>query len=440
MNGLSALIEERRIIVCCGSGGVGKTTTAAALAVEGARRGRRTCVVTIDPARRLADAFGLDSLTNTPRQVDGAWCGELWALMLDTKSTFDAAVIRYARDEAQVQAIQGNRLYRNLRDALSGTQEYMAVEKLYQLYQDGRFDLIVVDTPPSSRAMDFLSAPRHLTRLLENPAIRMLVMPSRASLRAVSFAGQALLRAVAKMVGAETFRDAVAFLRAFEGMEAGIRSRAKRVGELFAEPSTAFVLVVAPRQDAIEEGRFFAARLRESDIPVQALIINRLHPHFDAQPVATPPVAADGRTSWTRRGGSILAFANLNRNWASLGAVAEREESHVAALATQVAPAPVARVPLLDGDIHDLDGVQTVADHMFGLGGADRYQADPGTRPSLANGQPTQSSAHSRRSHSMIERSPKEPDSMGWAEPGWTEQHVNGLDPTAETKTTISPR
>jgi anion-transporting ArsA/GET3 family ATPase len=385
VNGLSALIEERRIIVCCGSGGVGKTTTAAALAVEGARRGRRTCVVTIDPARRLADAFGLDSLTDTPRQVDGAWCGELWALMLDTKSTFDAAVIRYARDEAQVQAIQGSRLYRNLRDALSGTQEYMAVEKLYQLYQDGRFDLIVVDTPPSRRAMDFLSAPRHLTRLLENPAVRMLVMPSRASLRAVSFAGQALLRAVAKMVGAETFRDAVAFLQAFEGMEAGIRSRAKRVGELFAEPSTAFVLVVAPRQDAIEEGRFFAARLRESDISVQALIINRLHPHFDAQPAVTPRV---GNSGWTRRRGSVEAFATLNGNWAELRAVAEREENNVTALAAQVAPTPVARVPLLDGDIHNLDGVQTVADHMFGLSGAGHHPADPRTRPS-GRGQPT---------------------------------------------------
>ena len=174
VNGLSALIRERRIIVCCGSGGVGKTTTAAALAVEGARQGRRTCVVTIDPARRLADALGLDSLTNTPARIDGAWRGELWALMLDTRSTFDAAVIRYARDEAQAQAIQASRLYRNLRDALSGTQEYMAVEKLYQLHQEGGFDLIVVDTPPTRRAMDFLSAPRHLTRLLDNPAIRML--------------------------------------------------------------------------------------------------------------------------------------------------------------------------------------------------------------------------------------------------------------------------
>jgi hypothetical protein len=223
-------------------------------------------------------------------------------------------------------------------------------------------------------------------------------------------------------------------------MEAGIRSRAKRVAELFAEPTTAFVLVVAPRQDAIDEGRFFAARLHESDIPVQALIINRLHPHFDAQPAATTPVAPHGISGWTRRGGSVQALINLNDNWAELRAVAEREENYVTALAAQVAPAPVARVPLLDGDIHDLDGVQTVADHLFGLSGADHRSADPGTPLSLAKGSRPQSSSQPRRSQSIIECSPTEQDSMGWAETGWTEQHVGRLDPAAERKTTTSPR
>jgi anion-transporting ArsA/GET3 family ATPase len=383
VSGLSALVRERRIIVCCGSGGVGKTTTAAALAVEGARQGRRTCVVTIDPARRLADAFGLDSLTNTPRRIDGAWCGELWALMLDTKSTFDDAVTRYARDEAQTEAILGNRLYRNLRDALSGTQEYMAVEKVYQLHQEGGFDLIVVDTPPTRRAMDFLRAPNHLTRLLDNRAIRMLFMPSRY-LRTISFAAQAPLRAAAKLVGAETFLDTVAFLRAFDGMQVGIRSRAQRVAELFAEPSTAFVLVVAPRQDAIDEGRFFAGRLCESDIPVQALIVNRLHPRFDAEPVATPSVAGDENLGGTQIGGNFEAFANLNGNWMDLRVVAEREDSYVTALAALVAPAPVAQVPLLDGDVHDLDALETVADYLFGLRDPNDSPANTGISPSVA--------------------------------------------------------
>jgi anion-transporting ArsA/GET3 family ATPase len=364
VNSLLSLIQERRVIVCCGSGGVGKTTTAAAIALEGARQGRRTCVVTIDPARRLADALGLGSLTNTPSRVDGPWRGELWAVMLDTRSTFDAAVTRYARDQAQSEAIQQSRLYRDLCDALSGTHEYMAVEKLYQLDQEGNFDLIVVDTPPARRAADFLSAPHYLTRLLDNPAFRMLVMPSRFYVRAFAVATRAPLMAAAKIVGAEMVVDIVAFLRAFEGMEAGIRTRAKRVLELFTEPSTAFVLVVAPREDAIDEGQSFAARLDKSHIPVQALIVNRLHPRFDAQTLATAPVVPRAKSGRSQGGRNAQAFIDLNNNWVELQAVAEHEENCVAALVAQVAPAPVARIPLLDRDVHNLDGVQTVADHL----------------------------------------------------------------------------
>jgi anion-transporting ArsA/GET3 family ATPase len=363
---LMALVRQRRIIVCCGTGGVGKTTTAAAIAVEGARQGRRTCVVTIDPARRLADAFGLESLTNSAGLVDGTWPGELWALMLDTRSTFDDAVTRYARDQSQAQAIMGSRLYRNLCDTLSGTQEYMAVEKLYQLHQEGGFDLIVVDTPPAGRAEDFLSAPRHLTRLLDNPVFRMLAAPGRVYLRAAAVAARAPLKAASKIVGAEMVVDTVALLRAFEGMEAGIRSRAKRVLELFCEPSTAFVLVVSPRRDAIEESQSFAARLHRSDIPVQALIVNRLHPRFDVQPGARTPVAPDRSSGRPRDDLLTEAFMVLSNNWAELRAVTAREATNIATLAAQVAPAPVARVPLLATDIHDLDGVQTVADHLFG--------------------------------------------------------------------------
>jgi anion-transporting ArsA/GET3 family ATPase len=378
VNGLHDLIRDRRIIVCCGSGGVGKTTTAAAIAVESARQGRRTCVVTIDPARRLADAFGLHSLTNEPGRVNGAWSGELWALMLDTKSTFEAAVVRYARDQAQARAIQENRLFRNLCDGLSGTQEYMAVEKLYQLNQEGGYDLIVVDTPPTRRAGDFLDAPRHLTRVLDNRAGRMLVMPSRAYLRAVSVVAQApLTAAVARIVGAELVIDTVAFGRAFEGMEVGIRSRAKRVGELFAEPSTAFVLVMAPRRDAVDEGQCFAARLGQHGIPVQAIVVNRLHPHFDAQSALLPPPAPGVRPGRRRRSGGAQAFNVLNENWAELRAVVEHEECCVTALTAQLAPALVARVPLLDGDVHDLDGVQFVADHLFDRTGAGDLPANP---------------------------------------------------------------
>jgi anion-transporting ArsA/GET3 family ATPase len=382
---LPALIRERRIIVCCGSGGVGKTTTAAAIAVEAARQGRRTCVVTIDPARRLADALGLDSLTNNPGPVDGTWPGELWALMLDTRSTFDDAVTRYARDQSQAEAIIGSRLYRNLCDTLSGTQEYMAVEKLYQLHQEGGFDLIVVDTPPGGRAEDFLSAPRHLTRLLDNPVFRILAAPGRVYVRAAAVAARAPLRAASKIVGDETLLETVAFFRAFEGMNVGIRTRAQRVLDLLAEPSTAFVLVVSPRRDAIEESQSFAERLDRCCIPVQALIVNRLHPRFDVQPGATSP-AAPNRRSGRARVDLAEAFPVLRSNWAELRAAAAREEMNIAALAARVAPAPVARVPLLPTDIHDLDAVESVADHLFG-------PSDTGHRSACCAASPRRSGA-----------------------------------------------
>ena len=386
MKELSELIGKNRIIVCCGSGGVGKTTNAAALAVEGARQGKRTCVVTIDPARRLADALGLDSLSNSPRQLEGEWCGELWALMLDSKSTFDAAIIRYARDTTQAEAILGNRLYRNLRDALSGTQEYMAVEKLYQLHQEGGFDLIVVDTPPTRRAIDFLNAPRHLTGLLDHPAVRLLVAPGRAYVRAISFAARAPLHAVAKIVGAETFLDALAFARAFEGMESGIRTRAGKVSELFSDPSTAFVLIVAPREDSIEEGRLFAAHLAASGIPVRALIVNRVQPHFDPQPHAAPLDVVCGTSSQTRGDWGVEALANLRTNWVQLRSVATYEDNSVAALGEEVAPALVVRVPLLEVDVHDLEGVEMVADHLFGLTDSGHHFANAGATRSAEDG------------------------------------------------------
>jgi len=344
--GLVDLPASAGVVICCGSGGVGKTTTAAAIALEGARAGRRACVVTIDPAKRLADALGLDALTNTPGRIDGDWPGDLHALMLDTKSTFDALIERYATAPEQATAILDNRLYRNISGALSGTQEYMAMEKLYELSQSGDFDLIVVDTPPTRNALDFLDAPRRLTRFLDNRIFRLLMMPTRAYMKAVSFATQTFLRTISRVVGGEVVADAVAFFQAFEGMEQGFRDRASKVLHLLSSPDTSFVLVTSPRRDAVDEATFFAAKLHESGIDVDGLVVNRLHPRFGDGPVP------DG-------------LGPLSDNLRDFRAIAEREEQHFEALASRIAPAPVARVPFLADDVHDLDGLAAVGAHLF---------------------------------------------------------------------------
>jgi anion-transporting ArsA/GET3 family ATPase len=364
---LAELVDGRSIIVCCGSGGVGKTTTAAVVALEGARRGRKTVVVTIDPAKRLADALGLAGLTGTPSRIDGDWPGELWATMLDTKSTFDALVVKNAPTPEQGQRILANRFYRNISGALSGTQEYMAMEKLYELHDESDFDLVVVDTPPTRHALDFLDAPRRLSRFLEHRLFRMLMAPSRGLVRAVNIAAQTFLRTVSKVVGGDVVDDAIAFFQAFEGMEEGFRRRAARVEELLAAPGTAFVLVASPRRDTVAEAHFFAGRLAEAGIAVQALVVNRVHPAFAAGGgrVSDAAAAATASRAATLDGTEI---GGLYRNLADFQAVASREQAHLAGLAEAVAPAPVVWVPFLRTDVHDLGGMDELAGHMFGPG------------------------------------------------------------------------
>ena len=340
------LVANREIVVCCGPGGVGKTTIAAAMAVEGARRGRRTVVVTIDPAKRLADALGLDDLTDTARRIEGDWPGELWALMLDPRSTFDGLVVKYAPEPGQAETILANRFYRNIAGALSGTQEYMAMEKLFELHSDERFDLVVVDTPPTRNALDFVDAPRRLTRLLDNRLFRLLMMPARTGIRAVNIATQAFLRTIGKVVGSEVVTDAVTFFQAFEGMEDGFRQRAQRVLELLADPCTAFVLVTSPRRDAAREAEFFAEQLGDHGIDVDALVVNRMHPRFAVVTAEVP------------------GLASLYRNASELRRLSDGEEAHVVALADRVG-APALRVPELETDVHDLPGLARVAGYVF---------------------------------------------------------------------------
>jgi anion-transporting ArsA/GET3 family ATPase len=382
VSALAELVDTSHVLVCCGTGGVGKTTTAAALAIEGARRGRDTVVVTIDPAKRLANTLGVENLSNSPRRIpremwdrDGlaAEGGRLHALMLDTKTTFDQLVEKYALTGEQSDRILENGFYRNIAGALSGTQEYMAMEKLYELHDGDGFDLIVVDTPPTRHALDFLDAPRRMTRLLDNRVFRMLMVPTRATLRVGSVAAQALLRTISRVVGNEAIDDAIAFFRAFEGMEEGFRERAAAVTELLASADTSFVLVTSPRRDAVEEAQFFADRLDEEQFTVAALVVNRVHAHYGA---LSPEVlhargallAEAGRDGDPEMNAAARRLAARYENLAELEDVAARERLQLAGLEERIGNASIAHVPELGYDVHDFDALRAVADHLMAPG------------------------------------------------------------------------
>jgi anion-transporting ArsA/GET3 family ATPase len=382
MTALGEVIDERHVVICCGTGGVGKTTTAAALAIEGARRGRDTVVVTIDPAKRLANTLGLEHLSNTPHEITRAtWDpegtatsgGRLHALMLDTKTTFDQLVEKYALNEEQSQQILENGFYRNIAGALSGTQEYMAMEKLYELHDSGGFGLIVVDTPPTRHALDFLDAPSRLTSMLDNRFFRFFMVPTRATLRIGSAAAQAFLRPIARVVGTDAIDDAIAFFRAFEGMEEGFRDRAGAVNELLASSETSFVLVTSPRRDALEEAEYFAERLDEGRFSVDALVVNRVHPHYSDLPVdALEARVAELATMADGTEPEVAAAARrLAARYASLAQfedVAARERRELADLEARIGDASVAYVPELGYDVHDFTALRAVAGHLMAPG------------------------------------------------------------------------
>jgi anion-transporting ArsA/GET3 family ATPase len=347
-----ATVLEARVVVCCGPGGVGKTTVSATLALRAAQAGKRVCVLTVDPARRLADALGISDVGNVPIPVAGVTGGSLSALMLDPERTFDELIDRYAHDEVQAAAIKTNRLYRNLASTLSGSQEYMAMEKLYEIVESGRFDLVVVDTPPTRNALDLLDAPRRLTTFLQNRVLRALLLPTRVSLRLVSLATRAIISTIGSVAGAELLNDVVTFFQAFAGMEEGFALRANAVHERLRDPTTAFVLVSSPRRDAIEEAQFFADRLSEVGLGTAGVIINRVHLSL---------YEADLPVALHQAGGALGALvANLEQ----LQVLERREEALLVELARAVAPAPLVRIPLSLDDVHDLAGLEALGQHL----------------------------------------------------------------------------
>ncbi|WP_239676690.1 ArsA family ATPase [Natronosporangium hydrolyticum] len=348
-----------KIVVCCGAGGVGKTTTAAALALRAAEEhGRRTVVLTIDPARRLAQALGLTELDNQPRLVKTDRDAELYAMMLDMKRTFDEIVAAHT-DEQRAQEIFGNPFYQAMSSTFSGTQEYMAMEKLGQLRAADRWDLIVVDTPPSRSALDFLDAPARLGRFLDGRMLRLLLAPARAGGRSmfqlVTASFGAFSRTVQRVLGSQLLGDLSGFVEALDSMFGGFRQRAEHTYQVLQDPQTAFLLVAAPEPDAIREASYFAERLVADRMPLAGLLLNRVHV------TAAPGLSA----SESLRGAEVVAqehpqTAAALRAHASLVQRVGREET-VAARFTRAFPAvPVATVPAQPTDVHDLAGLRTV--------------------------------------------------------------------------------
>jgi anion-transporting ArsA/GET3 family ATPase len=349
MTSLATLLEQQTVIVCVGAGGVGKTTTAAALALEAAQRGRRVCVVTIDPARRLSDAMGFDpdrAIGNEPQQIDVAAKGELWAVMLDTSTTFDGLIRSYAPSEEQAQNILTNDFFRNIADSMSGAHEYMAMEKLYELHNDERFDLVVVDTPPTSNAIDFLEAPDRITQFLDHRLYKILVTPTGGLARVVNFAAQGFLRTVARIVSASVVDDAIEFFAAFDGMEEGFRGRAVAVHDLLIADDTSFVLVTVPRNDTVDDAATFIETLADADIAVDAIVVNRVHPSFGSDRLDD------------RGDGPLAPFITVLHD---SQAVAAGQDTVLATLTDELPAGAVVKIPFLDTDVHDLDGLASLA-------------------------------------------------------------------------------
>lgn len=350
------------VVVCCGPGGVGKTTTAAVLGLHAARQGRRVVVVTIDPAKRLADALGLPGgLTGEPKQVASGHtgAGQLWAMMLDTPAMFERVVRANAVDPDQADRIVANRFYRNIAGALSGTQEYMASEALHELHDDDRFDLVVVDTPPSRNALDFLDAPGVLTRFLDHKVFKLMMLPTRTGLKVFSAATQPILKAVGRVVGSDVLADAVAFFQAFAGMDAGFRERADAVTRLLRRDSTRFVIVASPQRDVVDECAWFADQLAAQGFEVSATVVNRIHPRFGTGTVADAEQrAADA----DERGDHDVAA--LWRNLAAERRLALAQREVLAPLRERTSGALV-EVPLLPDDVHDVGTLDVLAGHLF---------------------------------------------------------------------------
>lgn len=376
--GVAELLRGKRVLVCAGSGGVGKTTTAAAIAAGMAARGKKVAVLTIDPAKRLADSLGLPELGNEARRVDPALFaeygvadagGELWAMMLDPKATFDEVVRSNAPDAQTRDRILANRIYQQLSAALAGSQEYMAMEKLFEIWAEDRFDLLVLDTPPARNALDFLDAPRRLTQFIEGRALQVFMRPTGLATRILSSGTSAAFSVLRRITGVDLLNDLAEFFQSFSGMVGGFRERAARVNELLADPATSFFVVCGPSGEPISEAVFFHRKLEESGFPFGGVIVNKVH--YD---VSSRAAAADDDVAaeLTAALGDPELAARVAANHHDFRALAERDRQNVATLTAEMGRAPVIQVPYLDDDVHDLAGLMEVNRYLFASGAEER--------------------------------------------------------------------
>ncbi|WP_034268484.1 ArsA family ATPase [Haloechinothrix halophila] len=363
---------KTKVVVCCGSGGVGKTTTAAALALRAAERGRTTVVLTIDPARRLAQSLGLEELGNVPKRVELNGfepAGELWAMMLDMRRTFDDMIIAHS-EPGRAEELLASPFYQTVSTSFSGTQEYMAMEKLGQLVADGEWDLIIVDTPPSRSALDFLDAPKRLSSALDSRLIKLLTSPARAGgwgVRKAFTAGLAMAtKAISTVIGGQLLTDASAFMQAFNSTAGGFKERATKTAELLRSPGTSFLVVAAPEPDALREASYFVERLSEESMPLQGLVANRTHPVLADLPATKALAAAE---SLEREGNGPLAAAVL-RLHADRATLEQREQRLLARFTRAHPGVPVVGVPALPGDVNDVAGLRVIGERLSGNGTA----------------------------------------------------------------------
>jgi len=361
------LLEGKRVCVCGGSGGVGKTTTSAAIALGMAARGAKVAVVTIDPAKRLANALGLEQLQNEPRRVEPERLsgrglkitGELWAMMLDPKRTFDELIERIAPDPGRAEEIKANRVYRELSTAVSGSQEFTAIAKLYELDREGAFDLLVLDTPPSRNALDFLDAPGRLTSFLEGRALKAFTRPTGLGIRFLGAGATPLLAALRRVTGIDLLADLSTFFGLLGGMTDDFSLRAEQVEKMLHANTTAFLLVTSAQQESIDEALWFRHTLEQSGLPFAGVVVNRVHHDIlgDREP-------EDVASALVRKLGRELAD-RVAENFLDYHVLARRDRRNIERLAAELGGRPLLLVPHFDDDVHDVEGLLRVKRYLF---------------------------------------------------------------------------